>query len=292
MNSNKKSNSASGVPPPFNKPAGSARPFKPAVAQLKTVMPVTGIKRPVAPPVYRPNTSPKAAQLKNAVVNRKAPGAPAVYRPQIPKVLQTKSASPPNSPANDARRAAPLSSKSRVIQRAADESKSLQNLGKMWDKIAEAPKASAEKKEFFEHAAEVKEKTGFSIYTVWHKHDPFVGGGKNKSYAKIMKAFKGKADAGKAGADQYIEWAEGRASITTLDHDVKELAIIVNVAEVGRGYRDAPKDLLAFMKMVSKASLAARRELWDNFKAYNVYALTFKEDGEWVPSGDEMSDDD
>jgi hypothetical protein len=162
----------------------------------------------------------------------------------------------------------------------------------MWAQIAEEPKTSKAKKKFFKHADEVKEKTGFSIYTVWHKHDPYVGGGKNKNYKKIVAALQG-ADAGKAMADKYIEWAEGGgASLLTLPHELQELAMIVHVAEVGRLYGDAPKKLLSFMKMVSGASVAERTELWKNFKEYNEYAFTAKEDGEWLPDPDEMSDDD
>ena len=63
--------------------------FKPAVAQLKTAQ---SIKRPVAPPVYRPNMAANAAQPKmaNGPLNRKLPVAPPVYRPLAKKIVQPK----------------------------------------------------------------------------------------------------------------------------------------------------------------------------------------------------------
>lgn len=55
------------------------------VAQCKTPVSAQSGKRPVAPPVYRPQSAPN-------VLLRKVPVAPPVYRPQpAPKVLQQKS---------------------------------------------------------------------------------------------------------------------------------------------------------------------------------------------------------
>lgn len=76
--------------------------FKPVVAQLKTRVGAQSIKRPIAPPVYKPQPQQKVAQLKTASAPAKPavtapsvkyPVAPPVYRPQpVPKVLQKKSA--------------------------------------------------------------------------------------------------------------------------------------------------------------------------------------------------------
>lgn len=77
MNSNKKLTPATGVPQPFKGQAGSARQFKPLVAPPKTGVTAQSVKRPEAPPVYRPHAKPIAA--------------PPPYRPQtVPKVLQTR----------------------------------------------------------------------------------------------------------------------------------------------------------------------------------------------------------
>jgi hypothetical protein len=68
------------------------------------------VKRPVAPPVYRPQPTPQVLQrkvpagLQPKVVapqpGRAAPAAPPVYRPQpVPKVLQLKKIGQPQSPA-------------------------------------------------------------------------------------------------------------------------------------------------------------------------------------------------
>lgn len=70
--------------------------FKPVVAQLKTGKLMQSIKRPVAPPVYRPTTTANTAQprMANGTVNRKLPVAPPVFRlPVVPRVLQTKTSS-------------------------------------------------------------------------------------------------------------------------------------------------------------------------------------------------------
>jgi len=93
VNSNKKSITVRGVTPSINRQAGLGQ-FKPVVAQLKTDISAQSKKRPVAPPVYCPKTTANAAQAKMAsgVVNRKLPVTPPVFRPQVPKVLQTKSA--------------------------------------------------------------------------------------------------------------------------------------------------------------------------------------------------------
>jgi hypothetical protein len=94
MNSiNKKSPGARGIPQPFNRQAGHAPQFKPGVAQLKTAVSAQSVKRPVAPPVYRPQAKLVGVQAKMAgsAQLKTHPVAPPVYKPQpVPKVLQTK----------------------------------------------------------------------------------------------------------------------------------------------------------------------------------------------------------
>lgn len=99
------------IPQPFSRPPHRVSPAKP-VAQLKPGFSATTVKRPVAPPVYKPQPRPNSALTKPAaapppapvnrlvqpkmaggVINRKLPAAPPVYRPQpTPKVLQPKAA--------------------------------------------------------------------------------------------------------------------------------------------------------------------------------------------------------
>ena len=82
------------VPQPFSRQAGHAPQLRPAatqVAQQKT--PAQSVKRPVAPPVYRPQATPKAVQTKatKSSLSGKPVVAPPVYRPQAtPKAVQTK----------------------------------------------------------------------------------------------------------------------------------------------------------------------------------------------------------
>lgn len=67
---------------------------RPGIVQLKPGVPATTVKRPVAPPVYRPQPTPHCVQAKMPhPAHAHRPGAPPVYRPQPqPKVLQTKTA--------------------------------------------------------------------------------------------------------------------------------------------------------------------------------------------------------
>lgn len=62
----KKPTFTTGIPQPFNRQAVAARPVKPMVAQLKSPVSAQSIKRPVAPPVYRPQPVPKVLQTKSS----------------------------------------------------------------------------------------------------------------------------------------------------------------------------------------------------------------------------------
>lgn len=77
---------------------------KPGIAQLKTGVSVTAhtTRRPVAPPIYRPQPAPKTVQPKmaNVVMNRKPPVAPPVYNPyQRQTTVQPKMGVGPRIPA-------------------------------------------------------------------------------------------------------------------------------------------------------------------------------------------------
>ena len=317
VNFNKKPTLPKSMGQPFNRPAAAVRPLKPVVAQLKTAVPAQSIKRPVAPPVYRPQPAPRVAQAKmsNSNMNPKPPVTPPVYYPQpSPKVLQKKTSPTPIHNPRLATRPprAPMAHRpvakqivqtktishvqpkhaSRVIQRTEEERENLRNLGKNWNQIAEKVKDSAEKKEFFGVAQEIQDKLGLKVYTVWHKHDPYIGGGKNKSYKKMIEALKSSADVGKTYAEQYIAWAVGPLSIADLPEALQELVIIVHVAEVGRGYTTAPESVYSFMrKVAAEPSPAKRLLLWNSFKEHNVFAFTAKEDSEFKPDPMEMGDD-
>jgi len=81
-----------------NFPKNPKHQFKPAVVQLKTLVAPPTVKRPVAPPVYRPQPVPKVLQTKSALPASPqkfqpppSPAAPPIYRPQpTPTVLQAK----------------------------------------------------------------------------------------------------------------------------------------------------------------------------------------------------------
>jgi hypothetical protein len=87
-------------------------PSKPNTLQPKTATSsATTVRKPVAPPVYRPQPTPKVLQTKLAgspqaqtMSSRHKPTAPPVYRPQsVPKVLQRKIQAP-NQPASQSKR--------------------------------------------------------------------------------------------------------------------------------------------------------------------------------------------
>lgn len=92
MNSNKNTSS---LPAPFNRLAGTSRPFKPPVVQLKTGVFAQSIKHPIAPPVYRPQQTPEVLQTKRSTIQNspgnqepRRPVAPAVYRPEAKRRAQ------------------------------------------------------------------------------------------------------------------------------------------------------------------------------------------------------------
>jgi hypothetical protein len=106
---NKKPSQAKAVPTPNR------------VAQPKASTAATSVKRPVAPPVYKPEAK-KTVQPKiaTATASRKLPAAPPVYRPQqTPKVLQTKKAPGQSVPGAQTRRppVAPAAARRQTIQR-------------------------------------------------------------------------------------------------------------------------------------------------------------------------------
>jgi len=79
----------------FNRPQSPAIQNRPRIVQLKTNVSPTAVKKPVAPPVYRPQPAPRCVQAKmpHPAHGKTQPVAPPVYRPQpVPKVLQTKTA--------------------------------------------------------------------------------------------------------------------------------------------------------------------------------------------------------
>lgn len=100
MNStNKRALGATGIVPPFNRQAAHTPQLKPIVAQLTTGVSALSVKRPVAPPVYRPQQVPKVLQTKSSFPSphagqaRRQPIAPPVYRPEQKRISQPKMAS-------------------------------------------------------------------------------------------------------------------------------------------------------------------------------------------------------
>ncbi|HKR12407.1 MAG TPA: hypothetical protein VJT15_10140 [Pyrinomonadaceae bacterium] len=94
---NNKKPTTRGVPPQLNRQAGSAQKFKPGVAQLKAPVAEQSVKRPVAPPVYRPQPMPKVLQAKSAITQKRnlaqspsRPAPPSINRPEVKKIVQPK----------------------------------------------------------------------------------------------------------------------------------------------------------------------------------------------------------
>lgn len=101
MNStNKRAPGARGIPQPFNRLPGHGPQVKPVVAQLMTTVSAQSVKRPVAPPAYRPQQAPKVLQTKSSSGKSpradqppRRPAAPPVYRPETRKTVQPKAIS-------------------------------------------------------------------------------------------------------------------------------------------------------------------------------------------------------
>lgn len=92
----KKSPGARGISEPFSRPTAPAMPTRPVVAQLKTGVSAQSVKQPVAPPVYRPQPTPKVMQRKMAnVTANRAPmlALPVRSSPPLPHLL-TSAVSP------------------------------------------------------------------------------------------------------------------------------------------------------------------------------------------------------
>jgi len=81
---NNKPLGARGVSQPFNRPTRRAPQFKAVVTQLKTAVSAQSVKRPVGPPVYRPQSPPKvllsSAQRQHAGQAARGPIAPPRHR--------------------------------------------------------------------------------------------------------------------------------------------------------------------------------------------------------------------
>jgi hypothetical protein len=248
----------------------------------------------VGPPVYKPNNALVPLQARLAVspavhpMNRTLPNAgtaqlpsarsvaPPAYRPVSARPIPANHLSPP-----------------RVligwqIQQTPEESETMKLLGREWCSIAEKAKDHEDKIRFFEKTTEELGPFGFKCYTVWHKHDPYIGGGSNKNYVKIVRSLRG-GDQGQAKAQEYVNWATGTTKFEDVSDDLQELIVIVHVAEVGRGYLNAPEKTLAFMSTVCEAgNTGERKKLWDNFKNYLPFALTAKEDTDYDPMEEEF----
>jgi hypothetical protein len=87
---------------PLNRQAGHALQLKPPAAQPKSSVSAQSVKRPVAPPVYRPQQLPRVLQTKSSSVQStqagqapRRPVAPPVYRPEAKKLVQPKAISRP-----------------------------------------------------------------------------------------------------------------------------------------------------------------------------------------------------
>jgi hypothetical protein len=128
---NKKSPPAMNIRQPFARPAGHAQPVRPVVAQLKTAPQVT---RPVAPPVYRPQPTPKVLQCKSALVrpplpvNQKWPGTRTIQRAAA--VIAVEEKKPDAAEALRAQRKAERQAQKavRAVIRAQEEKVAQQNL--------------------------------------------------------------------------------------------------------------------------------------------------------------------
>lgn len=121
--------------------------------------------------------------------------------------------------------------------------------------------------------AELLRLCGYQIYTVWHAHDPFVKekGKRGLAYKTIMAHAAARAQ---DEAAEFLKWYEGSLDFSELSALMQNLAVIVFVAEVGRGYtQQAIEQLIGFLRLV-----ASGHANWNQLKDYYPPALTARED--------------
>jgi hypothetical protein len=127
---------------------------------------------------------------------------------------------------------------------------------------------------------ELLEICGFTVYTVWQKNDPFVRsvGKRGQAYKTIMQQCGAKADGGADEARNFVLWHTGHVAFEALSQQMRDLAVITHVAEVGRGYTiSALRDLIGYL-----AEVAQGQAKWSELKNRYPAALTAKEDTEYM----------
>ncbi|MHA3787022.1 eCIS core domain-containing protein [Flavobacterium hauense] len=127
--------------------------------------------------------------------------------------------------------------------------------------------------------AQVEKETGFKMGTVFQKYDPFIRGG--GSYVNLVK----KLD--KNHAKIFLQFLNDEIDLDSLDGELEKLAVIVCIAEVGRGYSFSVfGDLRRYLQDIIDG-----KDKWSNVKERFAPSLTYKEDNkDFVPEEDEESE--
>ena len=133
--------------------------------------------------------------------------------------------------------------------------------------------------------AQVEEETGFKMGTVFQKYDPFIRGA--GSYLNLIKHLDSD------DAQTFLEFLDDEIDLDDLNEPLQKLAVIVCIAEVGRGYTSA---VFGRFRKYLKA-IVQGDDNWNNINEGFPPSLTYKQDiaKEYKPSvysEDEVSEDD
>lgn len=160
-------------------------------------------------------------------------------------------------------------------------SQNLVALGRQWGtamvKVDQKLLLSAESKAAINKS--LMEICGFTVYTVWQANDPFVRavGKRGQAYRTLMQACESMPDKGREEARTFVLWHSGEAKFDSLSQNMRDLAVITHVAEVGRGYTIAAlRELILFLVDVANGQAS-----WKSLKDRYPAALTAAEDSDY-----------
>lgn len=130
--------------------------------------------------------------------------------------------------------------------------------------------------ELINHVNKELASIGFKLGRGWQSYDPVIrrAGARPSSYAQIAGWAQSQPDQGRALAQQFLDWASGdEVGLLHLPKELRDLAIITHLAEVGRGYVSA----LENSRYPLLRDIAGGQRNWSDYRAY-APALKYAED--------------
>lgn len=122
---------------------------------------------------------------------------------------------------------------------------------------------------------------GISMNRGWQDYDPVIRmAGKPDTYNQLAGVAGAQPDGGKQMAAEFMAWAKGDLPFEDLSRELKAMAVITHIAEVGRGYSAAlESQLYPLMEEISEsASVEEAKEGWSQLTDRFDPALKYKDD--------------